>query len=69
MTRTEEIEQLEFEQDMDDSLDIDISDDDDEERHTQLTDEMDYYPEDEYERDQRNAEFEMIDPLDDGSDL
>ena len=68
MTRAQQIEQLRFEQDMDDFLDIDVHDDD-EERSVQLTDEMDYYPEDEYERDQRNAEFEMIDPLDDGSDV
>ena len=68
MTRAEQIEQLRFEQDMDDFLDINI-DDDDEERRIQLRDEMDYYPEDEYERDQRNAEFEMIDPLGDGSDV
>jgi hypothetical protein len=69
MTREEQIEQLQFEQDMDDIVGVDITDEEDnEDRHCQLTEEMDYYPEDEFDRDQRNAEFQMVDALDDTSD-
>jgi hypothetical protein len=69
MTKAEQIEQLQFEQDMDEFLDIDHDDDAEDERRVQLTGELDYYPEDEFDMDQRNAEFEMIDPLGDGSDI
>jgi len=68
MTKAEQIDQLSFEQEMDEFMGIDYNEDDNE-RHCQLTDEMDYYPLDEFERDQRNAEFQMIDPLDDDSDV
>jgi hypothetical protein len=66
MTKAEKIEQLELEQDMDD-----CGYDDYEQgvNGVGLTDEHDYYPEDEFEMDQRNAEFQMIDPLGDDSDI
>ncbi len=67
MTREQEIEQILFEQELEEVGCCDNEDNVD--KSIQLTDEMDYYPEDDFEADQRNHEFGMIDPVfDDHSD-